>query len=72
MMYGFGHGWGMGWGWGLGLILVAIIIYFILRSSGSSGNTSKSAESALDILKKRYAQGEISKEEFENKKKDVS
>jgi putative membrane protein len=35
-------------------------------------NESESAESALEILKKRYAKGEITKEEFDRMKKDIA
>ena len=73
-MYGFGgHGWGMSFGWLIGLIILGIFIWLVVKvinqnnSSGSSNN-----KSALDILKERYAKGEIGKEEFEEKKKDIS
>ena len=38
---------------------------------GKNHADPNSGESALDILKKRYAQGEISRTEFENMKKDI-
>ena len=70
------YGWGMGFGGGLFMILfwilmivgVVFLIRLVMRGTKDGGRP----ETALDILKKRYAQGEISKEEFEEKKKDIA
>lgn len=61
--------WNMhGFGWLFWLIVIALLIWFIV-SFLSGRNRNISNESALDILKKRFARGEITKEEFEEKKK---
>lgn len=53
----------------IGLIIWAVVAAF--RRPGESDITSRSADSALEILKRRYARGEIDKEEYEAKKKDL-
>ena len=69
------------WGWILIIILAAIIIYALAGrggrclfqpSKGSNTEEKHESESPLDILKKRYASGEISREDFEQMKKDLS
>lgn len=49
--------------------IVLLVIWAIQRIAG--GETGSPVESSLEILKKRYARGEISKEEFEEKKRDI-
>lgn len=49
----------------LGIILTAAIIYFIWKNSGSK------AESPLDILQKRFVNGEINEEEYKAKKETL-
>ena len=70
MMY-YGHGYG---GMFMGIILLIVIgllIYFIFQAQKTKGQTSTQNESHQDILKKRYAKGEITKEEYERMKKDL-
>jgi len=59
-----------------GMILVAVILFFVLRGgccgwTAGSRRLPDSGEDALNILKKRYAKGEVSKEQFEQMKKDL-
>ncbi len=75
MPYGMMDGYGIGYGIGIiGLIfsiLVIIGLVLLIKYLWESGGAKREQESALEILKKRYARGEISKEEFEEKKKDM-
>lgn len=74
MMNGFGgHGWGMGWWWIIGLIIVIAVVWAIVKGLNQNNQlVNKSTQkSPLDILKERYARGEIDKEEFEERKKKI-
>jgi len=70
-----------GWGWFmpiLMLLFLALIIWAIVilirgaSQSGGSGAGSSRSDSALEVLKTRYARGEISKDAFEQLKEDLS
>ena len=72
-MYQFwGHGWGMGLGWIIGLIFLLVIIWVVVKAvNQNTGNDRNRDKSPLDILKERYARGEIDKQEFDQRKKDL-
>ena len=66
------HGFMGGFMW-IFWILVIIGLVFLIKWIVQSNKLSESriSDSSLEILKKRYARGEIDKQEFEHKKKDL-
>lgn len=74
------HGHMTPWGpmhYGLGgivlwLVVAAIVIVIIVAIVGGSKTSTEGRETPLDILKKRYAKGEISKQDFDKIKKDIT
>lgn len=60
----------------LGMVLIAVILFFVFRGSccgcgPGPRQSSGGGQDALDILKNRYARGEITKDQFERMKKDI-
>ena len=64
---------GMWFGWFFWLVILIVIIWVIVNqlNKGKQGSQLSQSESTLDILKKRYAKGELTKEQFEQMKKDI-
>lgn len=70
-MVGPGHMFNTTYGGGMWLLLaivLAIWCIYLFRNGRLGGDRR---ETPLDILKRRYAKGEISKEEFDQLRKDI-
>jgi putative membrane protein len=73
-------GYGMGWFGGIIMIVFWILIIvglvflikWLIQSTGRDKMAGSGGDRSLEILKERYARGEIDKEEFETKKKDLA
>jgi putative membrane protein len=73
-------GWGMGWFGGIFMIVfwililvgLVMVIRWLFQSTGKGKNNGQSGLRALEILKERYARGEIDKAQFENMKRDLT
>ena len=78
MIPGMMGGWGMGWFgsiimlvfWVLVIVGLVFLIKWLIQVTKRGTEITRSSR-ALDILKERYAKGEINKEEFEEKKRNL-
>lgn len=74
MHWGMDYGWGIGFGWLFMIIFWGLIIlgvaYLVRLISGGVKKEEKEV-AAIEILKKRYAKGEITSDEFEKMKDDL-
>ncbi|MGO9013813.1 MAG: SHOCT domain-containing protein [Dissulfurispiraceae bacterium] len=82
MFYPESHGYFLWCIFPLFIIILCIFIFFMMRgrkglmmcrpgSQRADRNNTDISDSAMDILDKRYARGEIDKEEYEEKKKTM-
>jgi putative membrane protein len=79
-MHGFGLGMGFGW---IGMIIMllfwvglivaaALVIKWLFASNGRMGSHKKETDlSAQDILDRRYARGEITRDQYHTMSKDL-
>lgn len=69
--YGF---WGMGWIWWLIIIIfIAFIVYAVINAgTRRSEGAPPARETALEVLERRYANGEISTEEYRERKRELA
>ena len=85
-MHGYGNGWGMmgdGYGsmggfnmvfWLLAFVLLAGAVVWFVRSSRSTAlgrQAGAALPGGLDVLERRYASGEINRDEYLQKKGDL-
>lgn len=75
MMYWFDGHVGMmgGWGWLLMVLFWVLAIFgaLVLCRRAAPGDAEEARRVPLAVLKERYARGEIGKEEYEQKKRDI-
>ena len=69
MMWGYGGGWGMPMFGGplLLIIIVGVVLYYFNRRNGDAD-----APTPRTILDRRYAAGEITKEQYDQMKRDLA
>jgi len=69
----WGFGLGGGFMWIFWIVLVLLVVWLARTGFGTRQDpgSNGASPSALDILKQRYARGEIDQDEYERKRKDL-
>lgn len=74
MGFGYGYGgWFMSIVWIVFIVMLGFLLFQMMRGQGGTPGAPSGgpAESPLDILKRRYANGEITREQFDSMKRDI-
>jgi putative membrane protein len=72
--------WGMGWFGGIFMIVfwililvgLVFVIRWLIQATGKKGESGQRGSRAMEILRERYARGEIDKVQFEDMKRDLA
>lgn len=65
------HGYGGGMMWIFWILIIVALVWFVAFATRRGGFTSERKKTALEILQERYARGEIDRDEFQQKQKDL-
>ncbi len=71
MWGGWGWGWGWVWMWFFWVFILALIIFAVWRGADSSRHRGPHRDPAEEMLRMRYARGEIDAEEYERRLADL-
>ena len=67
----YGMGIGMGWMWIFWVLVLAAIVAVLVWALAASRRSAAGRESPEEILKRRYAQGEIDQAEYHKRLEDL-
>lgn len=68
------HGWGWGWmmfGWAIGLAILVLLVWLVARAASTRDAPPPREESAEEILKQRYARGEIDEQQYQQMRDEM-
>ncbi len=65
-MYGW-PGWWMGWMWGLWIVVIVLVGWLVLRAAAGARTVRETRLTPEEILRERFARGEIDAEEFQRR-----